>query len=77
MIDKCLDKEAILDTIPYSRVFYHAFPGAVIMHRGQSYIVCNMNHPPSSFVVVGNYRGDLCAFLKTDRLKKLVIILEL
>jgi len=29
-----INENAVMDTIPYSRVFYHAFPGAVIMHRG-------------------------------------------
>ena len=33
--DKLMDKAAVLDTIPYSRVFYHAYPGAIIMHRGR------------------------------------------
>ncbi len=35
-------------SVPYSRVFYHAFPGAVIMHRGRkvslraySHHICN------------------------------------
>ena len=35
-----------MDSIPYSRVFYHAFPGAVIMHRGRRYKVESMNSPP-------------------------------
>ena len=40
------DNAAIMDTIPYSRVFYHAYPGAVIMHRGKKYKVHSMNSPP-------------------------------
>ena len=41
-----INENAVLDTIPYSRVFYHAFPGAVIMHRGRRYKVEVMNNPP-------------------------------
>ena len=41
-----INENAVLDTIPYSRVFYHAFPGAVIMHRGHRYKVEVMNNPP-------------------------------
>ncbi len=29
--DKLYDQACVLDTIPYSRVFYHAFPGALIL----------------------------------------------
>ena len=41
-----INENAVLDTIPYSRVFYHAFPGAVIMHRSRRYKVEVMNNPP-------------------------------
>ncbi|KAL3782980.1 hypothetical protein HJC23_003136 [Cyclotella cryptica] len=44
--DKVYDKAAVLDTVPYSRVFYHAFPGAVIMHRGSQYRIDSMESPP-------------------------------
>ena len=41
-----LNLASIRYSIPYSRVFYHAFPGAVIMHRGQRYKVAVMANPP-------------------------------
>jgi DEAD/DEAH box helicase domain-containing protein len=40
------DSKAILDTIPYSRIFYHAHPGAVITHRGRKLKVLSMTRPP-------------------------------
>ena len=40
------DEQAVLDNLPYSRVFYHAFPGAIILHRGQKYKVLSMTRPP-------------------------------
>jgi DEAD/DEAH box helicase domain-containing protein len=40
------DAKAILDTIPYSRIFYHAHPGAVITHRGRKLKVLSMTRPP-------------------------------
>lgn len=40
------DERAVLDNLPYSRVFYHAFPGAIILHRGQKYKVISMTRPP-------------------------------
>lgn len=40
------DAKAILDTIPYSRIFYHAHPGAVITHRGRKMKVVSMTRPP-------------------------------
>ena len=36
--DKLHDQSAVLDTIPYSRVFYHAFPGAMIMYVNIIYL---------------------------------------
>lgn len=44
--DAIHDTSAIMDTIPYSRVFYHAFPGAIIMHRGRRYRIHTMTSPP-------------------------------
>lgn len=38
---------AVLDTIPYSRIFYHAFPGAVITHRSRRYKITCMTRPPA------------------------------
>ena len=40
------DMTAVLDTIPYSRVFYHAHPGAIITHRGKKYEIVAMTPPP-------------------------------
>ncbi len=41
------DEGAVLDTIPYSRIFYHAFPGAVITHRNRRYKITCMTRPPA------------------------------
>lgn len=62
--DKVHDKSAVLDVIPYSRVFYHAFPGAVIKHRGRKYRIEAMESPPS--FVGGQSFGstNLVAFAK-------------
>ena len=53
-------------SIPYSRVFYHAFPGAVIMHRGRRFKVESMNNPPPfTDCSIGYYRSvKLGAFAK-------------
>ena len=40
------DDKAVLDNLPYSRVFYHAFPGAIILHRGRKYRIESMTRPP-------------------------------
>ncbi len=40
------DEAAVLDTLPYSRVFYHAHPGAIITHRGRKYKILSMTRPP-------------------------------
>ena len=64
--DKIHDKAAVLDTIPYSRVFYHAFPGAIIKHRGRKYRIEAMESPPA-FVggqSFGRESSDLAAFAK-------------
>lgn len=66
--DKIHDKSAVLDVIPYSRVFYHAFPGAVIKHRGRAFRIEAMESPPA-FVGSGQSFGpsgstDLAAFAK-------------
>lgn len=45
-MDGIYDETAVLDTIPYSRVFYHAHPGAIIFHRGQTYKIISMVSPP-------------------------------
>jgi DEAD/DEAH box helicase domain-containing protein len=65
--DKVYDKSAVLDVIPYSRVFYHAFPGAIIKHRGRKYRIQAMESPPA---FVGGQKfgpsgsSDLAAFAK-------------
>ena len=41
------------DNIPYSRVFYHAFPGAIITHRGRRYKIVSMTRPPAFGVSSG------------------------
>jgi DEAD/DEAH box helicase domain-containing protein len=45
--DAIHDEAAVLDTIPYSRIFYHAFPGAVITHRSRRYRIMCMTRPPA------------------------------
>lgn len=46
-MDQICDEAAVMDNIPYSRVFYHAFPGAIIMHRGRRYKIVSMTRPPA------------------------------
>ena len=54
-----------MDTIPYSRVFYHAFPGAIIMHRGKRYKIHTMNYPPCTGTSSQRINcSTLCAFAK-------------
>ena len=55
---------AVMDTISYSRIFYHAFPGAIITHRTRRYKIVSMTRPPP-FEGKG-FRGSLalCAFAK-------------
>ena len=50
------DDDAVMDVIPYSRVFYHAFPGAIIMHRGQRFKIISLTRPPA-FASTGQYNG--------------------
>ncbi|KAL7550627.1 hypothetical protein ACHAWF_013893 [Thalassiosira exigua] len=69
--DKLADQAAVLDTIPYSRVFYHAFPGAIIMHRGRRFRIQSMESPPpfvggASFGPCGS---NLLAFAKPTSLQ--------
>lgn len=64
-IDGIHDPNAIMDTIPYSRVFYHAFPGAIIMHRGKRYKIHTMNYPPCTGTSSQRINcSTLCAFAK-------------
>jgi len=55
------DKAAVIDTIPYSRVFYHAYPGAIIMHRGTKYKIHSISQPPTNFSIGCQY-NNLGAF---------------
>jgi DEAD/DEAH box helicase domain-containing protein len=48
-MDGIYNEDAVLDTLPYSRVFYHAHPGAIITHRGTRYKVMSMTRPPEIF----------------------------
>lgn len=61
--DRIHHEEAVLDTIPYSRVFYHVFPGAIIRHRGRKYKVTTMASPPAVLESFGMWNGSkLAAF---------------
>jgi DEAD/DEAH box helicase domain-containing protein len=46
-MDGSHNEAAVLDNIPYSRIFYHAFPGAIITHRGRRYRIVSMTRPPA------------------------------
>ena len=51
------DEGAVMDIIPYSRVFYHAFPGAIIMHRGHRFKIVSLTKPPA-FAMAGQHNGQ-------------------
>jgi DEAD/DEAH box helicase domain-containing protein len=53
------DAAAVLDTLPYSRVFYHAHPGAIITHRGKKYEIVSMTRPPTFAKENFSYRRSL------------------
>ena len=64
--DGSFEQDAVLDTVPYSRVFYHAHPGAIISHRGRKYKITSMARPPA-FVAdnfVPSRSSSLKAFAK-------------
>jgi len=63
-VDYIRDAKAVMDVIPYSRVFYHAFPGSIITHRGKKYIVKSLQSPPAVLDLFSSYgrRDDLAAF---------------
>ena len=64
-MDGAQDESAIIDTVPYSRVFYHAFPGAIIMHRGQRYKIVSMVKPPAfANQISGRSSINLAAYAK-------------
>ena len=64
--DYIRSQEAIMDSIPYSRVFYHAFPGSIITHRGKRFIVKKLQTPPVVLDMVGNFarQDSLAAFVE-------------
>jgi len=60
-LDGIHSDKAVLDVVPYSRIFYHCFPGSIIMHRGRKYKVISLTKPPA---VNGAfwYAGDLVVY---------------
>jgi DEAD/DEAH box helicase domain-containing protein len=56
-MDGIHDSSAIMDTVPYSRIFYHAYPGAIIMHRGRRYKIEAMARPPAFANQLGTRRS--------------------
>ena len=60
-MDSVYDQSAVLDNIPYSRIFYHAFPGAIITHRGKRYKVKSMTRPPVAFDSCYGFKGGTFA----------------
>lgn len=65
-MDMIHDSDAILDVLPYSRVFYHAHPGSIITHRGSKYKIISMTRPPAFIPENFNYKRNmnLAAFAK-------------
>jgi DEAD/DEAH box helicase domain-containing protein len=65
------DSAAVLDTLPYSRVFYHAHPGAIITHRARTYEIVTMTTPPAFVAENFSYRRslNLAAFVKPKQAK--------
>jgi DEAD/DEAH box helicase domain-containing protein len=63
-MDGIQDNSAVMDTIPYSRVFYHTFPGAIIMHRGRRYKIEAMSRPPAFANELGTRSMNLAAYAK-------------
>jgi len=59
-VDNVICEDAVLDRIPYSRVFYHAYPGAIIMHRGRRYKIHSMSSPPPFADSTVGYRFNAC-----------------
>ena len=56
--DSLHNAKAVLDTIPYSRVFYHVFPGAIIRHRGKKYKIISMSSPPAVLESFGTWKSS-------------------
>ena len=66
-MDGIYSEEAVLDTLPYSRIFYHAHPGAIITHRGTRYKVVSMTRPPECLTASNHHvrrNMQLSAFAK-------------
>lgn len=57
--DGIYDDTAVLDILPYSRVFFHAHPGAIITHRGKMYEIVSMTQPPAFSSENFNYKRSL------------------
>jgi DEAD/DEAH box helicase domain-containing protein len=70
-MDGVHDVQAIMDTIPYSRVFYHAHPGAIITHRGRKFKIISMTSPPAYVSQNFDYRRslELAAYAKPTQVK--------
>lgn len=67
--DSIVSSAAVLDTLPYSCVFYHAHPGAIVTHRAKKYEIVSMTTPPA-FVGenFGCVRGlTLAAFVRPTK----------
>lgn len=65
------DASAVLDTIPYSRVFYHAHPGAIITHRAKKYEIVSMTTPPVFAAENYSFRRslNLAAFVRPTNVR--------
>ena len=59
LMDGIHDTDAVLDTLPYSRVFYHAHPGSIIIHRARKYKIVAMTPPPAFVAENFSYRRSL------------------
>ena len=65
--DGIKSKKAVLDIISYSRVFYHCFPGAIIMHRARKYKVQSLTKPPNVTGLGYSTASDLVAYVVPSR----------
>jgi DEAD/DEAH box helicase domain-containing protein len=69
--DGICDGAAVLDTLPYSRVFFHAHPGAIITHRGKKYEIVSMTQPPAFSTENFSYKRSLqlAAYVKPTKVR--------
>ncbi|GKY92132.1 hypothetical protein MPSEU_000184600 [Mayamaea pseudoterrestris] len=58
-MDAIHDEGAVMDTIPYSRVFYYSHPGAIILHRGTRFKIIAMSSPPPICETKTSQRSNL------------------